>query len=151
MQTTLYIYIQTGWKTLELELENVFNPPGNVCPFSFWLDFPTHDHDDPDSPFYFLTLIWRIKVEIWHEKESAIFICYQIGRQWHFLDGSKVVGPPRLEELYFLGKLTDKWGDDRVMFFASQTDQGVEVINVAVGVGHQVLWSHLQFHLDSLA
>jgi hypothetical protein len=51
----------------------------------------------------------------------------------------------------FFGQLTDKWGDDRVMFFASQTDQGVEVINVAVGVGHQVLWSHLQFHLDSLA
>ena len=47
--------------------------------------------------------------------------------------------------------LTDKWSDERVMFFASQTYQGVEVIDVAVGICHQVLWSHLQFNLDSFA
>lgn len=72
-----------------------------------------------------------------------------LGISW--TDRKWLVGPPRAISWTIFGKLTDKWGDDRVMFFASQTDQGVEVINVAVGVGHQVLGSHLQFHLDSLA
>jgi hypothetical protein len=54
VQTTLYIYIQTGWKTLELELENVFNPPGNVCPFSFFdLTFRLTITTTPTPPFIF--------------------------------------------------------------------------------------------------
>ena len=43
---------------------------------------------------------------------------------------------------------TDEWRDERVVLFASQRHQRIQMIDVAVGIGDQQLGSHLQFHLD---
>lgn len=45
---------------------------------------------------------------------------------------------------------TDERRYERVVFFASQPGDGVQVIDVAVGIGDQILGPHLQLDLNAL-
>lgn len=46
--------------------------------------------------------------------------------------------------------LTDERSDERVKLVARQAHQSGQVIDVAVGVGHEVLGTHFQLDLDAL-
>ena len=45
---------------------------------------------------------------------------------------------------------TDEGCYERVVLLASETHNSVQVIDVAVRVGHQVFWPHFQLHFYSL-